>query len=166
MHEMTERFLKEAFAGESQASLKYGVFADKAAKEYPNVARLFRALSFAERVHATNHLRALGGLKGTLDNLAAGAAGESFEINEMYPAYLAVAELQQEKMAKHTMGDAVEAEKVHLALYEAAKASVEAGGDAQLGAVNICEVCGWTVEGEAPDICPLCKARKERFQAF
>lgn len=166
MREMTERFLKEAFAGESQASLKYGAFADRAEKEYPNVARLFRAVSYAERVHATNHLRALGGLKGTLDNLAVGAAGESFEINEMYPAYLAVAELQQEKLAKRSLGDALETEKAHLALYEAAKGAVAGGADAQVGTLQICDVCGWTVEGEAPDICPLCKAKKERFKSF
>ncbi|MCL5108628.1 MAG: rubrerythrin family protein [Chloroflexi bacterium] len=166
MHEMTERFLKEAFAGESQASMKYQLFADRAEKEHPNVARLFRALSFAERVHATNHLRALGGIKDTVANLETGAAGESFEIREMYPAYLAVAELQEEKHARHSMADALEAERVHLSLYEAAKAAVVSGSDATVGTLQICDVCGWTVEGEAPDICPLCKARKEHFKAF
>jgi rubrerythrin len=166
MREMTERFLKEAFAGESQASLKYQLFADRAEKEQPNVARLFRALSFAERVHASNHLRALGGIKDVVANLEAGAAGESFEIREMYPAYLAVAALQEEKHATRSMDHALEAEKVHLSLYEAAKTAVEAGGDATVGTLQICDVCGWTVEGEAPDVCPLCKAKKDRFKAF
>ncbi|MHB1131853.1 MAG: rubrerythrin family protein [Chloroflexota bacterium] len=166
MREMTERYLSEAFAGESQASMKYQIFADKAQQEHPNVARLFRALSFAERIHATSHLRALGAIKGTADNVQAGIAGESFEIGEMYPAYLAVAELQVERAAKLSMDRALEAERVHLALYEQAKAAVNAGGDAQLSTIHICEVCGWTVEGEAPEQCPLCKAKKERFQAF
>jgi len=58
MKKETEENLKNAFAGESQAHMKYMTFADKAEKEdLPNVARLFRANSFAEQVHAANHLR-------------------------------------------------------------------------------------------------------------
>ena len=163
---MTERFLKEAFAGESQASVKYRIYAERAEKEHPQIARLFRALSFAEQVHATNHLRALGGIKATTNNVDSGIAGESFEIQEMYPAYLAVAELQEERQAKRSMGDALETEKIHLALYETAKAAINAGGDAAFDNLWICDVCGWTGEGEAPDQCPLCKAKKERLQRF
>jgi rubrerythrin len=163
---MTEKNLRDAFAGESQASVKYQIFADRADREYPNVARLFRALAFAERAHAANHLRALGGVKGTTENLEVAAGGEAFEIAEMYPAYLSVAELQVEKAAEHSMSDALEAEKVHLDLYERAKVAVAGGQDFAIGNLHICPVCGWTVEGEAPDKCPLCNAKKERFQAF
>ena len=95
MRDMTREDLSGAFAGESQAHMKYKAFADVAEREkLPNVARLFRAASYAEQMHATNHLRALGGIGKTSDNLAAAFAGETFEINEMYPAYMAVAELQ------------------------------------------------------------------------
>lgn len=166
MKAMTEKNLKDAFAGESQASTKYQIFADRAEREYPNVARLFRALAFAERAHAASHLRALGGLKGTLDNLGAAAEGEAFEIAEMYPAYLAVADLQEEKAAARAMSDALAAEKVHLALYERAKEAVASGRDFQGGPLAICAICGWTVEGDAPEKCPLCGARRERFQTF
>ncbi|MHB1004531.1 MAG: rubrerythrin family protein [Chloroflexota bacterium] len=166
MKQMTEKNLKDAFAGESQASIRYHVYADRAEKEYPNVARLFRALAFAERAHATNHLRALGGVKTTADNLDTAAAGESFEINEMYPAYLAVAELQEEKQAQRSMHNAFEAERVHLSLYERAKEAVNAGHDFAGAAIHICSVCGWTVEGDAPDKCPICGTKKERFQPF
>ena len=166
MRKMTEQDLLAAFAGESQASMKYQIFAEQAGKEFPNVARLFRALSFAERVHAAGHLRALGGVKGVADNLESAAAGESFEINEMYPAYLAVARLQGEKAAERAMNWAYEAEKVHLGLYERAKAAVSAGSDFAAETIQICAVCGWTVEGDAPDKCPICGANKERFQAF
>lgn len=166
MRKMTEQSLKEAFAGESQASVKYQAFADRADKEYPNVARLFRALAFAERVHATNHLRVLGGIKGTTENLEVAAGGEDFEIHEMYPAYIAIARLQEEQIAERSMQHAMEAEKVHLGLYQRAKEAVSAGTDFTAGAIHICSVCGWTVEGEAPDTCPLCGAKKERFQQF
>ena len=61
MKKMTENNLKDAFAGESQAHMKYTAFADKAEKEnLPNIARTFRANAFAEVKHATNHLRNLG----------------------------------------------------------------------------------------------------------
>jgi len=61
MRQMTEKFLKDAFAGESQAHMKYLAFADKAKKEgKPNVAKLFEAIAYAEKVHATNHLKELG----------------------------------------------------------------------------------------------------------
>ena len=101
MHKMTEANLEAAFAGESQAQTKYTIFADRAEKEgLPNVARLFRATAYAEQVHATSHLRTLGNIGQTLDNLQAAIGGETFEVEEMYPAYKAVAEEQEEKMAK------------------------------------------------------------------
>ncbi|MEI6452952.1 MAG: rubrerythrin family protein, partial [Actinomycetes bacterium] len=84
---MTEECLKAAFAGESQAAEKYMVFAEQADEEgFPNIATLFRAISFAETRHARNHLRVMKGVNSTADNLAAAFAGESFEIDEMYPA--------------------------------------------------------------------------------
>ena len=72
MRDMTRTDLSAAFAGESQAHMKYKAFADVAEREnLPNVARLFRAASFAEQMHATNHLRALGGIGKTAANLEA-----------------------------------------------------------------------------------------------
>jgi len=55
---------------------------------------------------------------------------------------------------------------MHKALFEKAGEAVEAGRDVQLGAVQVCEVCGYTLEGDAPDVCPVCNARKERFTAY
>jgi rubrerythrin len=167
MKEMTEGNLKAAFAGESQAHMKYLAFADKAEKEgLANVARLFRAVSFAEQVHATNHLRTFVGLGATKDNLAAAIDGETFEVNEMYPAYLAVANDQAEKSAERSMNWAFAAEKVHQALYAEAKQAVDRGADAELGEIWICGTCGWTVEGGPPDKCPICGARREQFKGF
>jgi rubrerythrin len=114
MKKMTEANLSAAFAGESQAHMKYLNFAAKAEKEnLPNVARLFQAASYAEQVHASNHLKALDGVQGTAANLAAALGGETFEIDEMYPAYIAVAEAQGEPKALRPMKDAMAAEKVH-----------------------------------------------------
>jgi len=167
MKKMTEDNLKGAFAGESQAHLKYMTFADAAEKEkLANTARLFRAASFSEQVHATNHLRTLSGIKKTAENLQTAFEGESFEVAEMYPAYIRVGEDQGEKMAVYYFNAAMVAEKVHAGLYKRAKESVDKGKDLGYFPVHVCSVCGFTVEGEAPDKCPVCGSPKEKFVKF
>ncbi len=125
--EMTETNLRSAFAGESQAHIRYKIFAERAEKSgWPNVARLFNAISLAERIHAGNHFRnilskggfqtvsaAVFGARNTSEDLQACIDGETFEINEMYPAYKAVAQFQGEKAAETTFTWALEAEKIH-----------------------------------------------------
>jgi rubrerythrin len=167
MRKMTKANLEAAFAGESQAHMKYSAFADKAnAEGYANVARLFKAISYAERVHAINHLRVLGGISLSSDNLDAAVGGETYEVDEMYPAFQVVAELQDEKQAWRSMNFALEAEKIHAALYTGAKQAISAGKDIDVGQIHICDVCGYTGYGEAPDACPVCKAKKDKFRVF
>jgi rubrerythrin len=167
MKDMTQANLQAAFAGESQAHMKYLAFADMAEREkLPNVARVFRAASFAEQAHATNHLRALSGIGKTLANLEAAYAGETFEINEMYPAYIEVAQMQEERRALGSMEDAMAAEKVHQALYAKAKEAVAGGKDVEVGVVWVCSVCGFTGEGEPPEKCPVCGAVHTKLQKF
>lgn len=167
MKHMTENNLKDAFAGESQAHMKYLNFAARARKDgMENVARLFEAASLSEQIHASKHLKVLGGIGSTSENLEAAAGGEGFEIDEMYPAYIAVAEAQGESAAQKSMSRAFEAEKVHKKLYEAAKASADAGTDADVPQLHVCLNCGFTMEGETPDTCPVCGVSKSRFQTF
>ncbi len=167
MKEMTKANLLAAFAGESQAHMRYLIFADLAEREgLANIARLFRAASFAEEKHATSHLRAVGGTNVTVKNLEVALGGETFEVDEMYPAYMAVAKLQEEKQALTSMERAFEAEKIHAKLYAQAKTSAEAKKDIDLTAIFVCEVCGYTVEGAAPEKCPVCGAPQARFRKF
>lgn len=167
MNKMTEDSLSGAFAGESQAHMKYLVFAQKAQEEgLQNIARLFRAVAFAEQVHASNHFRALKGVGETAANLAAAVEGENFEVEQMYPAYMAVADLQGEKEARRSMRFAWEAEKIHARMYQAAKEAAARGQDAKMGELYICGICGHTVEGSAPDKCPTCGAQKSNFVKF
>ncbi len=167
MKDMTRKNLQDAFAGESQAHLRYLVYAEAAEREgLTNVARLFRAASFSEQIHATNHLRNLGGVTNTANHLRAGFGGEDFEVKEMYPAYIAVAELQEEKGALRSMTNAMEAEKVHAKLYTDAQAAVDAKKDATLPEIYVCEACGYTMEGEPPERCPICGAVHTRFRKF
>jgi len=165
MRKMTESNLQAAFAGESQAHMRYVIFAEQAEKDgHPNVSRLFKAISFAEQVHATNHLKALGGIDTTVGNLQTGINGETYEVEEMYPAFRAVAELQGEKAAVRSTTWALEAEKVHAELYTQAQTAVKDGADMDLGEVHICSVCGWTGIGQKPDRCPICGAKAESIR--
>jgi len=163
---MTEDNLKAAFAGESQAHMRYELFSDRAQQEgRPNLARLFRAIAYAERVHAFNHLEALGAIGSTPDNLGVAIAGEAYEVEEMYPAYFEVAKLQKEKDALRSTNYALRAEEDHLQLYTQAR-EVAAQGDMELGPVFVCSVCGHTVVGEAPERCPVCGRGREHYRQF
>lgn len=167
MKKKTEENLTNAFAGESQAHIKYLAFADRADSEnLLNIARVFRANSFAEQVHAVNHLRALSGIRKTAENIMAAIDGETFEVTEMYPAYARVAEEEREKVPETMIKWALAAEKVHAELYKKAKETLKKGQDLEYKPINVCQVCGFTVEGEAPDTCPVCGSPQEKFRRF
>jgi len=167
MRKMTEENLQAAFAGESQAHMKYKNFAKKADEEgKSNAARLFRATSFAEEAHASHHLEVLGGIESTGQNLGEAMAGEDHEAEEMYPAFMAVADLQEEDEAYEAFDYAIKAEVQHRDLYSRAKQAVDAGGDAQLDDIQVCSFCGHTIEGDAPDKCPTCGSPKKDFVKF
>lgn len=167
MRKMTEKNIKSAFAGESQANMRYLIFARKAEEEgFLNIARLFRAIAYAEQVHATNHFNVLGMIRNTEDNLQVAIEGETYEVAEMYPSFNAVAKLQKEKGAERTTNWALQAEKIHAGIYQKAKQAVENNEDLKIDDIYICDACGYTVEGEAPSRCPICGASKEKFRKF
>jgi len=164
---MTEESLKAAFAGESQAAEKYVVFAEQAEDEgYPNVAKLFRAISFAETRHARNHLRVMKGINSTADNLLAAFGGESFEVDEMYPAYHEIAKVQGNKQAVRSVNYAQRSEVDHKGMYSEAREKVLAGKDVADRPVSVCLVCGHTVIGDVPEKCPYCAAPREYYKTF
>ena len=159
----TEGFLKEAFAGESQANRKYLAFAAKADQEgYPQVARLFRAAAEAETVHAHNHLRALNGIRSTKENLQEAVAGETHEFKKMYPEMIEGAKGEAQKAAERTFHYANEVEKIHAQLYQ--KLLDNLGKLQENYSYYICPVCGYTAEKQPPGTCPVCGARGEMFK--
>jgi rubrerythrin len=178
---MTSDFLHSAYGGESMAHMRYHLWGDEAQKEgFPNIVKLFEAISYAERVHATNHFREIGGgIEGatvtaggvfgpgkTVDNLQGAIMGELHEVEQMYPVYLNAAEFQEEKGAQKSFHFALEAEKIHAELFKQAQLAARQGKDIQLRSVHICPVCGNTVLDEAPDFCPVCGAKKEVYKKF
>lgn len=154
--------LKEAFAGESQANRKYLAFAKKADRDgYPQVARLFRAAADAETVHAHAHLRVLGGVGDTAENLKEAIEGETEEFREMYPRMIKEAEAESNNAAVTSFKNANVVEEIHAGLYQ--KALDNLGGNQEVD-YYVCQVCGNTVEGEAPERCPVCGAPMKMFK--
>ncbi|BBD09104.1 rubrerythrin family protein [Desulfovibrio ferrophilus] len=157
----TEKNLKDAFAGESQANRKYLAFAAQAEKEgLATVAKLFRATAEAETIHAHNHLKALGAVGTTAENLQAAISGETFEFETMYPPMLEEAIAEGNKKAERAFRLANDAEKIHADLYQKYLDGLDAKADAEF---YLCTVCGYIHENDAPDSCPICKAAAKAF---
>jgi len=161
----TKSNLQEAFAGESQANRKYLFFSEKADEaENKGVARLFRAAAEAETVHARNHLRVLGEIKSDKENLQAAIGGENYEFTEMYPGFIDQAKKENNKAATGSFDLANKVEQIHHRLFQAALKNLEAGKSFKDAPYYVCQVCGNTVEGEAPERCPVCGAPRSRFK--
>jgi len=161
----TQENLKEAFAGESQANRSYLFFAEKADKDgHPQVARLFRAVAEAETVHARSHFSTLGAIKSTEENLETAIGGERHEFTKMYPEFIETTRTEGNKRAEITFDFANKVEKIHHSLYEQARKALAGGQPLEDKPYFVCQVCGYTVAGEAPDNCPICQAPKSRFK--
>lgn len=178
---MTADFLRSAYGGESLAHMRYltwGVMAEK--EGFPNIAKLFEGIAYAERVHANNHFKEIDGQTAsatvtaggefgtgkTVDNLQGAIDGELHEVEQMYPVYHNAAEFQDEKGAQRSFHYALEAEKIHADLFAQAQKAAKEGKDFEMKAVYVCPVCGHTVLDEAPDKCPVCGAKKELYKKF
>ena len=157
--------LQAAFAGESQASRKYLYFSEKAEEEgRKQIARLFRAASDAETVHARNHLKVMQGIKSTSDNLKAAIDGEHYEFTKMYPDFIKQAVAEGNKKANDTFDLANKVEQIHHRLYQTALGMLEKGQDMAEKPMYVCQHCGNTIEGEPPDRCPICGMPKKMFK--
>jgi rubrerythrin len=157
----TENNLQEAFAGESQANRKYLAFAKQADQEgYARIAKLFRAAAEAETVHAHAHLRAMGGIKKTAENLQAAISGETHEFKSMYPGMIEEAKEEGQKAAERSFVYANAVEEVHANLYQKALDNMD---NKEPVDYYVCSVCGYTCENEAPDSCPVCGSKAKAF---
>ena len=161
----TQDNLQTAFAGESQANRKYLAFAAKPEAEgRPQIAKLFRAVAAAETVHAHAHLRVMKGVGDTKQNLQAAIDGERYEFEEMYPKFVQEAETEGQKGAVFSFRNAMAVEQMHYGLYTEALEALSGGKDLEAAAIYVCDVCGHTAIGEAPDKCPVCGAVKSKFK--
>lgn len=162
--EKTIENLNSAFAGESQASRRYLIFAQKAEEEgFPQVSKLFRAAAEAETVHAFNHIRTTGEIRSTVENLQTAVGGETFEFKHTYPDYIKTAKKEKKMQALWSFNVASQVEQVHASLFTKAMKALKAGKELAKVDYNVCNVCGNTFENEAPSKCPICGSPKEKI---
>ncbi len=160
----TKENLQAAFAGESQANRKYLAFSKKADDEgFPQIAKLFRSAAEAETVHAHAHLRVMGGIKSTEENLQEAIEGEGHEFKEMYPGFIKQAQEEANKQAENSFNNALAVEEIHHGLYKEALDALKSGSDLPGADIYVCPVCGNTVKEKAPDKCPICGVPGEKF---
>lgn len=152
--------LMEAFAGESQANRKYLSYAKKAEKDGKiNAAKLFRAASDAETLHALKHFEVAGKIGTTVDNLKDAVAGETHEYQNMYPDFVKVAEEEGNKAAALSFIYAMKAEEVHARLYQEALENLDQEEEVFY---YLCPVCG-NIEKYVPEKCSICGIPGEKF---
>ncbi len=158
--EKTLNDLMEAFAGESQANRKYTAYARKAEAEgKTNAAKLFRAASDAETLHALKHFEVAGKISSTADNLKDAVAGETHEYKEMYPDFLKDAEAEGNKGAVMSFTFAMKAEEVHARLYKEALENIDQTEEVFY---YLCPVCG-NIETSIPEKCSICGVPGSKF---
>lgn len=154
-----------AYAGESQANRKYSNFSEKAEAEgFPMVAKLFKAASEAEAIHAKRLLFVMDKIRSTEDNLKASVAGETDEFETMYPGFIKTAEAEGKTEAKAVFTHAMKAEEVHAGKYKEALAAVSKGSDISAKKIFLCPVCGNIEYDEAPSTCPICNVPATMFR--
>ncbi len=160
MEDKTLQDLLDSFAGESQANRKYLAYSKKAEKDGKiNAAKLFKAASDAEALHAQKHLEVAGKIISTLENLQDAFAGETYEYESMYPGFLKDAEAEGNKAAINTFTFAMEAEKVHAKLYKEAMGNID---ETEEVFYYLCPVCG-NIEKSIPDKCCICGVPGSKF---
>ncbi|MBR0597348.1 rubrerythrin family protein [Sinanaerobacter chloroacetimidivorans] len=159
-NQKTLQNLMEAFAGESQANRKYLAYSKKAEAEGKiNAAKLFKAASDAETLHALKHFEVAGKISSTADNLKDAVLGETHEYQDMYPDFLKDAEAEGNKAAIATFTFAMKAEEVHAKLYQEALENID---QAEEIFYYLCPVCG-NIEKAVPEKCFICGVPGSKF---
>lgn len=152
--------LMDAFAGESQANRKYAAYSKKAeADGKKNAAKLFKAASDAEIIHAQKHFEVAGKILSTLENLNDAVKGENHEYQSMYPEFVKVAQEEGNQAAVRTFTYALKAEEVHAKLYQEALANLE---DEEEVFYYLCPICG-NIEKVVPERCFICGTVGTKF---
>jgi rubrerythrin len=157
----TEENLFTAFVGEAKAIARLLGFAEKAEEEgYPQMAKLFRAISAGERVHAVKHLKLLKIIQSTEENLKKSFEGETNVSENIYPEFIRAAEAEENTAARMSFSHARDAESFHAKLY---KNAIDHMIEERETSYHVCTVCGYVADGNPPDECPVCGAKRDKF---
>jgi len=164
MEDKLQNVIHQAYTGESKATLRLKVFAEKADQEgYSQLAKLFRVISFSEELHGKRALRLLKEIKSTEENLAASFESETKVAGVAYDEFIKLAEEVGNKPASLYFSQSRDVEEIHAKLYKEAMDHVL---EERETTYYVCDVCGYVSDGVLPDECPICSAKKERFVKF
>lgn len=164
----TEQNLQAAFAGESQATNKYGYFASVAKKEgYEQISGIFAETQKNEKEHAKLWFKYLNGIGDTAQNLKDAAAGENYEWTDMYAKFAKTAREEGfDEIAERFEGVA-KIEKEHEERYKKLLERLETDTVFidEKTVVWKCRNCGHIHVGErAPKVCPVCAHPQAHFE--
>ncbi len=164
MDDLIRDAMHQAYAGESKASLRLKVFAEKAEQEgYPQLAKLFKVISFSEELHGKRALRLLREIKSTEENLADSFESETRVAGVAYDEFIKRAEETGDRAASLYFSQSRDVEEIHAKLYKEAMDHVLEERDTTY---YVCDVCGYVSDGILPEECPVCGAKKDRFVTF
>ena len=164
MDEKIKDAIHQAYTGESKAGLRLKVFAEKADQEgYPQLARLFRVISFSEELHGKRALRLLREIKSTEENLAESFESETRVAGVAYDNFIKYAEEVGDRAASLYFSQSRDVEEIHAKLYKEAMDHVL---EERQTTYYVCDVCGYVSDGILPEECPVCGAKKDRFVTF
>lgn len=165
MADKTEKNLAYAFAAESKAAIRNEAFSRKAdAEGYTQIARLFRAVSEAESVHARRFLLLMRGKIGTTEeNLETAFQNEIKANADEYPGLIKDASDEGKESALKAFSNAKDVEDRHAELYKKAMNDMLSDRETDY---HVCQVCGYVAEDDPPDNCPVCGAVKGKFKAI
>ena len=161
MDDAIRNALYQAYTGESKATLRLRVYAEKAEDEgYPQLAKLFRVISFSEELHGKRALRLLKEIKSTEENLKTSFESETRVAGVAYDDFIKRAEAADDKAPSLYFSQSRDVEEIHAKLYKEAMDHVmEERGTTYY----VCDVCGYVSDGVLPEECPICGAKKDRF---
>ena len=164
MDEKIKDAMHQAYTGESKASLRLKVFAEKADQEgYPQLAKLFRVISFSEELHGKRALRLMKEIKSTEENLAESFESEIRVAGVAYDSFIKYAEEVDDKAASLYFSQSRDVEEIHAKLYKEAMDHVL---EERQTTYYVCDLCGYVSDGILPEECPVCGAKKDRFVTF
>lgn len=164
MDDVIKKALHDAYTGESKATLRLKVFAEKAETEgYPQLAKLFRVISFSEELHGKRALRLLKAVGSTEDNLKISFENETRVAEVAYDEFIKKAEEAGDRASSLYFSQSRDVEEIHAKLYKEAMDHVM---EERETTYYVCDVCGYVSDGVLPEVCPICNAKKERFVTF
>ena len=164
----TEKNLRTAFSGESEARNKYTYFASKAKKDgYEQIAALFLKTAENEKEHAKLWFKELNGIGATAENLLSAAEGENYEWTDMYDGFAKTADEEgfHDLAIRFRMVAAIE--RHHEERYRALLHNLETAQVFEKSEVKVweCRNCGHIIVGtSAPEICPTCAHPQSYFE--